>query len=73
MGSPATNSSSEPLVSQATLDHFAKQLAARRKARQTKAAKEKRYNERVEKTNSKRFADLKEQVIGDVGGGQRPS
>ena len=46
-------------------------MNARQKARLTKAAKEKKYNDRVEKTNSKKFAELKEKAIGDsmYGGG----
>ena len=53
------------------MEHFTKQLNARQKARLTKAAKEKKYNDRVEKTNSKKFAELKEKAIGDsmYGGG----
>ena len=54
-----------PLVSKATLDHFQKQFNARQKARLTKAAKEKKYNDRVEKTNSKKFAELKEKALGE--------
>ena len=65
MSTTLAHDGSTPLVSKATLDHFQKQLNARQKARATKAAKEKKYNDRVEKTNSKKFAELKEKALGE--------
>ena len=43
--------SSKPPMSPSALAKFQRQLTTREKARATKAAKEKRYNDRVEKTN----------------------
>ena len=36
-------------------------------------AKEKKYNDRVEKTNSKKFAEIRQQILGQAGFIQRPS
>ena len=41
-----------PAVSEAAIAKCSKQLTTRHKARVNKAAKEKKYNDRVEKTNS---------------------
>eukprot|EP00354_Favella_ehrenbergii_P000608 CAMPEP_0170455112 /NCGR_PEP_ID=MMETSP0123-20130129/3159_1 /TAXON_ID=182087 /ORGANISM="Favella ehrenbergii, Strain Fehren 1" /LENGTH=143 /DNA_ID=CAMNT_0010718089 /DNA_START=1898 /DNA_END=2329 /DNA_ORIENTATION=+ len=64
---------SEPAASPEALNSFAKQLTSRQKARSQKEAKEKRYNDRVERTNTKKFDTMKQQVLGDAGFVQRPS
>ena len=66
-------STSQPSVSEEARAKFAKQLNTREKARANKAAKEKKYNDRVEKQNTKKFDLIKEQVLGDSGFVRRPS
>ena len=50
---------SEPAASADALSLFQKKLVSLEKARTQKAAKEKKYNDRVEKTNSQKFAKMK--------------
>ena len=66
-------STSQPAISEQARTKFAKQLTARERARANKAAKEKKYNDRVEKQNSMKFDLIKEQVLGDSGFVRRPS
>ena len=65
---------SQPSCDTETLEQFAKQLNAREKARKTRSAKEKKYNDRVERVNDQKFVDMKVQALGENAGiRQRPS
>ena len=57
-------STSQPAASEEALASFSKQLQSRQKARNQKEAKEKKYNDRVERTNTKKFDLLKQQSFG---------
>ena len=48
-------------------------MAAREKARATRSAREKKYNDRVERVNTQKYADMKEKALGESGVVRRPS
>ena len=50
---------SAPAVSQQAIQNFSKQLAVRQKTRNSKAAKEKKYNDKAVKKNDKKFDTMK--------------
>ena len=65
---------SQPAVTAQALSHFSKKLDTREKARQARAQKENKYNDRIEKSNTQKFDILKEQVLESSGGFvRRPS
>lgn len=65
--------SSQPACSSQALARFAKQLAAREKVRATRTAREKKYNDRVERVNTQKYVDMKEKALGGSGIVRRPS
>ena len=64
---------SDPACSSEALQSFTKQLAAREKVRATRIAREKKYNDRVERVNTQKFVEFKQQALGESGVVRRPS
>ena len=53
----------KPMVTQSTLDIFSKQLTARSAVRHKKSDKEKKYDDKITKANSKKFDEMKRQTL----------